>query len=92
MMDNEIFENESVLELTEEEMELVAGGRSATLRVKRGSLNVYSEPSKSSRVLMSVDRDDTLYCTGEATKNGGKTWIRVRVNGCTGWVRGDKVK
>jgi len=90
--DIEILET-GILELTDEEMEQISGGRDTTVRVKRGELKVYSGPGKDYSVIMTVDEDDTLTCVGEAKKDRkGKTWIKVRVYGETGWVRGDKVK
>ena len=93
MLNNEILENENeMVELTDAELEVITGGRTV-LHVKRGTLNVYSGPGKNNGVIATVDPDDDLVCVGEAKKDKkGKTWIKVRVYGSTGWVRGDKVK
>lgn len=89
IMNNEAMET---LELTDVELELVTGGKTI-LHVKRGTLSVHSGPGKSYSVIETVDKDDDLVCVGEAKKDkDGKTWIKVRVFGSTGWVRGDKVK
>ena len=92
ILNNEILENENeMVELTEAELDVITGGRT-TLHVKRGELKVYSGPGTGS-VIATVDASDDLVCVGEAKKDKkGKTWIKVRVYGSTGWVRGDKVK
>lgn len=90
--DNEILET-GFLELTDEEMAQIAGGHGTTVRVKHGELKVYDGPGTNYAVIMTVDRDDTLTCVGVAERDRkGRTWIKVRVYGETGWVRGDKVK
>lgn len=93
-IDNLNMENleSEVMDLTDEELESVVGGRT-TVRPKHGSVNVYAKPSKHSGVVAVADTDDYLTCLGEAKKDkDNKTWLKVRVFGVTGWVRGDKVK
>ena len=91
--ENMNVENEELMEALEDiDLEVVTGGRTV-LHVKRGTLHVHARPSSGSAVLCTVDKYDDLVCMGEAQKDGnGKTWIKVKVNGCVGWVRGDKTK
>ena len=91
--ENMNVENEELMEALEDiDLEVVTGGRTV-LHVKRGTLKVHSKPSSGSTVLCTVDRYDDLVCVGEAKRDSNnKTWIKVRVNGYVGWIRGDKAK
>ena len=89
MMENEKL---NMMALEDDALEGVNGGRTV-LHVKRGTLELHSKASGSSSTIMILDRGDNLVCVGEAKRDShDKTWIKVRVNGTTGWVRGDKVK
>ena len=92
-IENEILDSEEgLLELTEEELSSISGG-TTVIHVKRGTLNVHSGPGKNYSVLATVDKHDDLVCVGEAQKDkNGKYWIKIRVFGIVGWVRGDKTK
>ena len=91
-MMNENNESMSTVELEDIDLELVTGGKTV-IHAKRGTLKVYSGPGENHSVIATVDPDDDLVCAGVAKKGSdGKTWIKVRVYGSTGWVRGDKTK
>jgi uncharacterized protein YraI len=91
-MMNENNENMNAIELEDIDLELVTGGRTV-IHAKRGTLKVYSGPGENHSVIATVDPHDDLVCAGVAKKGSdGKTWIKVRVYGSTGWVRGDKTK
>lgn len=84
--------DEGILELTDEDLEGIAGGKTV-LHVKRGTLEVHSGPGKNYAVIAKVDKHDDLVCVGNAQRDkNGKYWIEVRVFGLVGWVRGDKTK
>jgi|GEM_PF-5840301 hypothetical protein len=86
------LELEESMELTDADLEAITGGKTV-LHVKRGTLSVYAGPGKNYGVVATVDPDDDLVCVGKAEKGkDGKTYIKIRVFGSTGWVRGDKVK
>jgi len=76
------------VELNEEELEEVAGGKSAGQKIKAtGNLNVRKGPSLDYIVLGTIATGKTLEFLGEVKKDKrGVAWYKVRYNGHTAWV------
>ena len=89
----EINENEQVLvvELDEEELEEVAGGRHVTST--GNGVNVRAEASTKSRSLGKVYKDDRLtYAGHKKIGSDGYTWYKVKYGGGYGWISGRYAK
>ena len=82
-----------VLELNDEELELVNGGKKGSLYVKGTKVNVRSGPGTEYRSIALMRKGDELGYLGEKKKDkSGKTWLKVECIDMTGWVRSDLVK
>ena len=81
------------LELTEEEMALVDGGKKRSIYVKGNRVNVRSGPGKDFHsIALMMDGDELVYLGEKKKDKKGKTWIKVICIDMTGWVRVDLVK
>jgi len=87
MMMNENIENDA-LELNEEQLDEVAGGKSSTEKVKAtGNANVRTGPGLSYGVIGSISKGDTLTYLGIAKKDDrGVRWYKVKFSGQNGWI------
>ena len=82
-----------VLELTDEELDMVNGGKKGSLYVKGKRVNVRSGPGTDYRSIALMQKGDELGYLGEKKKDShGKTWIKVDCVSMVGWVRADLVK
>ena len=89
---NENMEN-NVLELNEEMLEQVSGGKHVTLKIKVDEANVRSGPGKEYHSIALMGKGDELVYKGEKKKDKeGKTWLKVDCIGMIGWVRSDLVR
>ena len=91
-MMNEIFE-ENLVELTDEELEEVAGGKQKSVYVKVKEANIRSGPGTEYSIVWGMGKGDELVYLGEKKKDKkGKTWIKVIAVATTGWIRADLVR
>ncbi len=84
-----------VLELNDDELEMVSGGKKGSLYVKcKGKkVNVRSGPGTEYRSIALMQNGDELGYLGEKKKDkAGKTWLKVECVSMVGWVRSDLVK
>ncbi len=91
-MMNEIFE-ENLVELTDEELEEVAGGKKKSIYVKVNEANIRSGPGTEYAIVWGMGKGDELAYLGEKKKDKkGKTWLKVIAVSTTGWIRADLVR
>ena len=91
-MMNDIYE-EDLVELTEEELEEVAGGKKKSVYVKVCEANIRSGPGTEYSIVWGMGKGDELVYLGEKKKDKkGKTWIKVIAVATTGWIRADLVR
>lgn len=80
------------IELTDEELEQVAGGKKS-IYVKVREANIRSGPGKEYPSIWGMGKGDELIYLGEKKKDSrGKTWLKVKAVCVTGWIRSDLVK
>ena len=79
---------ENSVELNEQELEEIAGGKKANQKVKAtGNLNVRKGPSKDYAILGTVSAGTELEFLGELKKDKrGVVWYKVRYAGKAAWV------
>jgi len=81
------------LELSDDELEMVNGGKKGSLYVKGNRVNVRSGPGMEFRSIALMLKGDELGYLGEKKKDkSGKTWLKVECIDMVGWVRSDLVK
>ena len=87
-----IDENEQMvmIELDEEELEEVSGGRHVTST--GNGVNVREEPTTKSRSLGKVYKGDKLTYAGHKKQVDGNTWYKVKYGGGYGWICGKYAK
>ena len=91
MYDEELKDMESV-ELTDEELDEVYGGRKS-IYVKVTEANIRSGPGKEYPVIWGMGKGDELLYLGEKKKDKtGRTWLKVVAVTTTGWIRSDLVR
>jgi len=81
-----------LVELTDEELDAVYGGKKS-LYVKGNNVNVRSGPGKEFRSIALMGKGDELLYKSEKKKDKeGKTWLKVDCIYMIGWVRSDLVR
>ena len=91
MNENNINEN-NVIELNDELLEQVSGGKSETVKCKVSEANVRSGPGKDYAIIGHLYKGETVTFKGEKKKDKeGKTWICVNKGTKYGWIRTDLV-
>ena len=86
-----VDENES-LELTDEELESVTGGKYKTIKVKVSEANLRSGPGTNFGVVLRLKKREKISFLGTKAKDAhGKTWLYVNVGNYDGWIRKDLV-
>ena len=89
MNENMINENETI-ELNEESMEQVAGGKNKVVKCIVSEANVRTGPAKSYAVIGHLYKGDKVTYKGEHKKDKeGNMWVCVTKSGKYGWVRKD---
>ena len=84
--------HENVVELNEEALAEVAGGKSAKYVLAVADANVRSGPGTEFAVVGHSVAGFSAKYTGEKKKDSkGKTWYRVTWSGKSGWIRSDLV-
>jgi len=87
---NENIEN-TIVELDEEALELVSGGKE--YKVKVSEANVRSGPGKDYAVTGKLKKGDKVtYLKDKKQDKSGKTWVYVSNGSLNGWIRSDLVK
>ena len=82
-------ENLNVVELNEETLEEVSGGKGgAGQKIKAtGNVHIRKKPNRKGEDMGCIDVGDTLTFLGERkTDERGVAWYKVKFNGKTGWV------
>ena len=80
------------VELTDDELEEVSGGKKS-LYVKAREANIRSGPGKEYSIVWGMGKGDELVFLGEKQKDRhGKTWIKVKAVCASGWIRADLVR
>ena len=80
------------IELTDDELEEVSGGKKS-IYVKVREANIRSGPGKEYAIIWGMGKGDELVYLGEKKKDKhGKTWLKVKAVTVTGWIRADLVK
>ena len=88
---NENMEN-NVLELNEEMLEQVSGGKHVTLKIKVDEANVRSGPGTDVSVNGRLHRGDKVtYMRDKKFDSKGMLWVYVSNGRLNGWVRTDLV-
>ena len=86
-MVNENIEN-NIVELNEDVLEDVTGGKGDTEKVKAtGNANVRTGPGLEYGIIGSISKGDTLKYLGTAKKDDrGVRWYKVKFSGQSGWI------
>ena len=93
MMNENMDMELDVLELTEEDMALVDGGKKISVYVNGDRVNVRSGPGKNYQsIALMMDGDELVYLGEKKKDKKGKTWIKVICIDMVGWVRADLVR
>ena len=94
MMNEDIFDSfEEVLELSEDSLDAVTGGKSVTLKVKASEVNVRSGPGTNFGINGRLRRGDKVaYLSDRKKDRDGKTWLYVSNGYINGWIRSDLLK
>ena len=89
---NENMEN-NMIELEEEALELVSGGKARTLVVTGSEVNVRSGPGKDFGINGRLHRGDKVtYLNDKKKDKEGKNWVYVSNGSLNGWIRTDLLK
>ena len=81
-----------MMELTDEDLDLVFGGKKS-LYVKGKNVNVRSGPGKNYHSIALMQNGDELVYKGDKKKDKeGKTWLYVSNGYVNGWIRSDLMK
>ena len=92
MTDENIIIANDAIELNDELLEQVSGGKSATVKCKVSEANVRSGPGKDYAVIGHLYKGEAVTFKGEKKKDKeGKTWICVNKGTKFGWIRTDLV-
>ncbi len=85
MLMNENIENLETMELNDDDLEEVSGGKG---KIKAtGNVNVRRGPGKEYASIGNLDKGDIVTYLGASKKDyRGVTWYKVRVGGHEGWV------
>ena len=84
-MMNENFENMEAMELNDDALEAVTGGRK--VKAVGGNVNVRTGPGLDYASLGYLTEGDMVTYKGESRKDyRGVTWYKVNFGGRTGWV------
>ena len=88
MMNNEMInENLNVVELNDEELGEVAGGKHSYITGDNGKSNIRTGPGLGYASIGVLRRGESVkYLHDTSVDNRGVTWYKVRYNGRTGWV------
>ena len=85
-MMNMDIENE-IIELNDEEMESVAGGKSYKIGGDSGKSNVRTGPGRDYKSIGVLHKDeDAKYLGKTSTDERGVVWYKIRYNGRDAWV------
>ena len=81
-------ENMNSIELNDEALEEVSGGKSANQKIKAtGNVNVRKGPGLDYVSMGTISKGMTLTFLGSVKKDGrGVAWYKVKFNGAIGWV------
>jgi len=92
-MMNEINVNENnAVELNEEMLEQVSGGKVTMVTCKVSEANVRSGPGKDYAIIGHLRKGEKVTFKGEKKKDkDGKTWLCVNKGTKFGWIRSDLV-
>ena len=86
-MMTDTFENVNVVELNDDELETVSGGKHSYITGNGGKSNVRTGPGLEYRSLGTLHSGESLrYLHDTATDDRGVTWYKVRWNGREAWV------
>ena len=81
------IENLNVVELNDEELESVSGGRSRYIEGDNGKSNVRLGPGKQYKSIGVLHKgEDAKYLGKTATDDRGVVWYKIRYNGRDAWV------
>lgn len=83
----EDMENLKVVELNEEEMEAVTGGKTRYIEGDSGKSNIRLGPGRDYKSIGVLHKgEDAKYLGKTATDERGVVWYKIRYNGRDAWV------
>lgn len=83
----EMNENINVVELNDEELEAVSGGKSRYIEGHSGKSNVRTGPGREYKSIGVLHRsEEAKYLGKTATDERGVVWYKIRWNGRDAWV------
>ena len=92
-LDNKDAKAMESIELTDEELDLVSGGKRTLYSVKAKSATIRSGPGANYDVVRCMSKGcDIVYLGEKKVDKKGNTWLKVSAASATGWVRADQLK
>ena len=87
MMNYEDIENVNVVELDDEDLEAVSGGKSRYIRGDDGKSHVRTGPGLDYKAIGVLHPgEEAKYLGKTATDSNGRVWYKIRWNGRDAWV------
>ena len=87
MMENNVNINENAVELNDEQLEDVTGGKHSYITGDSGNSNIRTGPGKDYRSIGTLRKGSSVrYLHDTARDSRGVLWYKVNYNGRTGWV------
>ena len=86
------MEENNFVELSQQELEEVFGGKNQTVRAGKVGAPIHSGPGSEFAVIAKTTKDAIATYTGEMKFVKGESWIHIAWNGKAGWILAKYVK